>query len=72
MTARFDFLMKDRIIALPGTVDSTVGVYRVTMFVMAGLLVLAFFANMAIRPVTERHHLRHTHPDLKADRTPPA
>ena len=59
-------------IAPPGTVDPTAGVYNVTMYVMAGLLVLAFLANMAIRPVSERHHLRRTHPELEAGKTPPA
>jgi MFS family permease len=29
--------------------------YNVTMYVMAGLLVLAFFANLAVRPVAEHH-----------------
>jgi MFS family permease len=29
--------------------------YNVTMYIMAGLLVLAFFANLAIRPVATRH-----------------
>jgi MFS family permease len=29
--------------------------YNVTMYIMAGLLVVAFFANLAIRPVAERH-----------------
>jgi hypothetical protein len=28
--------------------------YNVTMYVMAGLLVVAFFANFAIKPVAER------------------
>ena len=48
----------------PGTVDPTPTLYNLTMFAMAGLLALAFFANMAIRPVAERHHLRATHPEL--------
>jgi hypothetical protein len=29
--------------------------YNVTMYVMAALLVLAFFANLAVRPVAEQH-----------------
>ena len=29
--------------------------YNVTMYIMAALLVLAFFANLAVRPVSERH-----------------
>ena len=55
-------------IAPQGTVDPTPNLYNVTMFVMAGLLALAFFANMAIRPVAERHLLKETHPELAAER----
>jgi MFS family permease len=29
--------------------------YNVTMYIMAGLLVIAFFANMAVKPVADRH-----------------
>jgi MFS family permease len=29
--------------------------YNVTMYIMAGLLVIAFFANLAVKPVAERH-----------------
>jgi len=32
--------------------------YNVTMYLMAGLLVIAFFANLLIRPVAERHFER--------------
>lgn len=55
-------------IAPAGTVDPTPGVYNLTMFVMAGLLTVAFFANMAIRPVAHHHHLSNTHPCLAAQR----
>lgn len=55
-------------IAPPGTVDPTPNLYNITMLVMAGLLTLAFFANLAIRPVAERHHLKATHPELAAQR----
>ena len=34
------------------------------------MLAMAFFANMAVRPVAERHHLKTTHPELAADRPP--
>ena len=54
----------------PGTADPTPSLYNITMFVMAGLLVVAFFANMAVRPVAERHHLKVTHPELAAEREP--
>jgi MFS family permease len=29
--------------------------YNVTMYIMAGLLVIAFFANLAVKPVAEKH-----------------
>ena len=29
--------------------------YNVTLYIMAGLLVVAFFANLALRPVSARH-----------------
>jgi len=32
--------------------------YNVTMYIMAGLLVIALFANLAIKPVAERHQER--------------
>ena len=31
--------------------------YNVTMYILAGLLVLGFFCNLAVRPVAERHHM---------------
>jgi hypothetical protein len=31
--------------------------YDVTMYLMAGLLVLGFIANLAVRPVPERYHI---------------
>ena len=58
-------------IAPSGTPDPTPNLYNITMLAMAGLLALAFFANMAVRPVAERHHLKATHPELAADRPPP-
>ena len=33
-------------------------------------LALAFFANMAVRPVAERHHLKTTHQELAAEQHP--
>jgi MFS family permease len=43
--------------------------YSVTLYIMAGLLAVAFFANMAIKPVDEQHvegreHLRNPNPRL--------
>ncbi len=32
-------------------------VYNVTMYVLAGLLVIGFFCNLAVRPVSERHYM---------------
>ena len=58
-------------IAPPGTADPTPGVYNITMYVMAGLLGLAFFANLAVRPVAEKRRLRSTHPELAAERRAP-
>jgi MFS family permease len=31
--------------------------YNVTMYILAGLLVLGFFCNLAVRPVAERHYM---------------
>jgi MFS family permease len=31
--------------------------YNVTMYVLAGLLVAGFFANLAVRPVDERYYM---------------
>ncbi len=33
--------------------------YNVTMYIMAGLLVLGFISNLLIRPVHEKHHMKH-------------
>ncbi len=33
--------------------------YNMTMYIMAGLLVLGFFCNLLIKPVHEKHHMRH-------------
>jgi hypothetical protein len=46
----------------PGTPDPTAGVYNTTLYLMAGLLVVAFAANWLVRPVAARHHVEHTHP----------
>ncbi|OIR06898.1 putative MFS-type transporter YhjX [mine drainage metagenome] len=36
--------------------------YTVTMYIMAGILVLGFFCNMKIKAVHEKHHMRHDEP----------
>ncbi len=33
--------------------------YNVTMYIMAGILALGFFCNLIIRPVHEKHHMKH-------------
>jgi MFS family permease len=43
-------------IAPPGTADPSSTLYSSTMLTMAGLLVVAFFANAMIRPVDAVHH----------------
>ena len=37
--------------------------YNVTMYIMAGLLVVGFFCNLFIQAVHERHHMRHEEAD---------
>jgi len=41
-----------------GTIDPTPGLYNSTMYAMAALLVVAFFANLAIKPVASHHHIK--------------
>lgn len=50
-------------IAPEGVVDPTPTLYNTTMFAMALLLVIGFFANLAVRPVRDKHHVENTHPD---------
>lgn len=45
-------------IAPEGTLDPTSSLYNTTMYAMAALLVIGFFANLAVRPVDERHHMK--------------
>lgn len=45
----------------PGTRDPTAALYNTTLYLMAGLLVVAFVANWLVRPVAPRHHLEHLH-----------
>jgi NAD(P)H-dependent flavin oxidoreductase YrpB (nitropropane dioxygenase family) len=44
------------------TIDPTPSLYNTTMYVMAALLVIAFFANLTVRPVDAKHHVENTHP----------
>ena len=41
-----------------GTLYPTPGLYNTTMYAMAALLVIAFFANLAIKPVASHHHIK--------------
>jgi MFS family permease len=37
--------------------------YNVTMYIMAGILCLGFICNLMVRPVHEKHHMRHDEAD---------
>ena len=52
-------------IAPAGTVDPTPSLYNTTMYAMAGLLIIAFFSNLFIKPVASKHHVENTHPEMK-------
>ncbi len=43
-------------IAPAGTADPTPSLYNSTMYAMAALLVIAFFANLLVKPVSTHHH----------------
>lgn len=45
-------------IAPEGTIDPTSTLYNTTMFVMAGLLLLALLANLSIKPVNDKHYMK--------------
>ncbi|MBI1397589.1 MAG: MFS transporter [Betaproteobacteria bacterium] len=45
-------------IAPAGTKDPTPSLYNTTMYCMAALLVIAFFANLLLKPVHEKYHLK--------------
>lgn len=51
-------------VAPVGTVDPTPSLYNTTMYAMASLLVIAFFANLSVRKVADKHHVEKTHPEL--------
>ena len=46
-----------------GTLDPPSTLCNTTMYCMAALLVIAFFANLMVRPVGEKHHVENTNPD---------
>jgi MFS family permease len=45
-------------LAPPGTPDPSSTLYNGTMYVMAGLLIIALVANALVRPVDPKHHMR--------------
>ncbi|MFW5425854.1 MAG: OFA family MFS transporter [Methylophagaceae bacterium] len=45
-------------IAPSGTVDPTPSLYNQTMYLMAGLLIVAFIANFFMKPVHHSHHMK--------------
>ena len=48
-----------------GTIDPTPSLYNSTMYAMAGLLVIAFFSNLFMKPVDKKHHVENSHPEFK-------
>ena len=50
-----------------GTIDPTPTLYNTTMYAMAGLLFIAFIANLTIREVHSKHHVQNSHPELATD-----
>jgi len=42
-------------------VDPTPSLYNTTMYAMAALLVIAFFANLFVSAVRDHHHVEITH-----------
>lgn len=53
-------------IAPSGTINPSATLYNTTMFLMAGLLVIALIANALVRPVHEDHHMDEEPRDLVA------
>ncbi|MDA9655066.1 OFA family MFS transporter [Pelagibacteraceae bacterium] len=49
-------------IAPEGTLDPTPSLYNTTMNAMAGLLIIAFFSNLLMKPVHSKHYVENTHP----------
>ena len=49
-------------IAPEGTLDPTPSLYNTTMYAMAGLLIIAFFSNLLMKPVHSKHYVENTHP----------
>ena len=49
-------------LAPAGTPDPTSSLYNTTMYIMAGLLAIAFAVNLMIRPAAPEHHHANTNP----------
>jgi MFS family permease len=54
-------------IAPAGTIDPTPSLYNTTMYCMAALLVIAFFANLFLKPV-KAHHFMETEAEREEER----
>lgn len=52
----------------PGTMDPTPSLYNTTMYMMAGLLIVALISNWLMRPVHPKHHVENSHPDFLSDK----
>ena len=52
-------------IAPAGTIDPTPTLYNSTMYTMAGLLLIAFFANLTLKKVNSKHHVQNSHPNYQ-------
>ncbi|SNZ19138.1 OFA family MFS transporter [Cohaesibacter gelatinilyticus] len=61
VTAKSVTIAKLMEIAPAGTVDPTPSLYNTTMYAMAALLVIAFFANLFVSAVRDHHHVEITH-----------
>ena len=44
--------------------------YNLTMYVMAGLLVIGFFCNLFVKDVNERHHMKAVDADAEVEGAP--
>lgn len=55
-------------IAPAGTINPSATLYNTTMFLMAGILVIAMIANALVRPVHEDHHMEEELPLADVDK----
>lgn len=51
-----------------GTVDPTPSLYNTTMYMMAGLLIVALVCNWLMRPVHHKHHVENSHPGFLTEK----